>query len=104
MVETVSEWSRGVKTFTFLFTLYHPLLTTGSPVGSATSELNVQSGHSKEESLLRPPVTIMASSTEICDETMDKGGRFPSYARSQVVSCPTLLTLLTTIGIMAVNL
>ena len=72
--------------------------------GSATSELNVQSGHSKEESLLHPPVTIRASFTESCDETMDKGGRFPSYARSQVVSCPTMLTLLTTIGIMAVNL
>ena len=103
MVKTVGEWSRGVKSFTFLFTLYHPSLTTGPPVGSATSELNVQSGHSKEESGFHPPVTIMALSTNICDIMVDDGG-FLSYAHSQVVSCPTLLTLLTTIGIMAVNL
>ena len=87
MVKTVGEWSRGVKTFTFLFTLYHPSLTTGPPVGSATSELNVQSGHSKEESRFHPPIIIMALSTNICDTMMDERG-FPSYAHSQVVSCP----------------
>ena len=82
----------------FHFPIYSipPLLTTGSPVGSATSELNVQSGHSKEESWFHPPVTIMALSTNICDTMVDEGG-FPSYAHSQVVSCSN-------IEIMAVNL
>lgn len=81
MIKTSGEWSRGVKTFTFLIPLCHLSLMSGPLVGSISSELNVQSGHGKEESLIHPSVKIMASSKNICDTMTEEGG-FPSYAHS----------------------